>query len=227
MSDISCFQENPWLKLPKTAPYILNEDLKTLINCDVNTNKLGWRLELLPVPYLGNPKRAKFVVLCLNPGYNKDFDEKAYFEDEYYIQESLKSLNFKSSTPFYCLDSKFDYSGGYVWWTRLLRPLIKRFGLKVLSEKLMCLQYIGYHSKTFKNPPCLLPSQKYTFSLLKQFMKENKTIIVMRSKKLWIQAVPELDNYPYIELKNYRMPFLTENNVKKGDFQLLIKALQG
>lgn len=226
MSHISSFQKNPWLKLPKTAPFVLKSDLKALEDCGVNPNILDWRLELLPVPYLGNLKKAKVVVLCLNPGYDQKLDEKAYFKDKYYFRESLKSLKFTSHTPFYCLDTKFSYSGGYIWWTRLLRSLINSFGLTILSEKLMCLQYVGYHSKTFRKPSCVLPSQEFTFHLLRQAMRENKTIVIMRSKKLWMQSVPELESYPYIELKNYRMPFLTEKNIKKGDFQLLIRALQ-
>ncbi|MBU1043873.1 MAG: hypothetical protein KJ915_05690 [Candidatus Omnitrophica bacterium] len=227
MIDISCFNKNPWLGLPKNAPFILSDDSQVLKDRGVNPDNLNWKLELLPVPYLGNPNKAKVVVLCLNPGYNKILDERAYFKDKYYFRESLESLKFTSHTPFYCLDTKFDYSGGYLWWTRLLKPLIKDFGLKVMSEKLMCLQYIGYHSITFREPPCILPSQKFTFYLLEQAIKENKTIVIMRSKKLWIRSVPKLGSYPFIELKNYRMPFLTEKNTERGDFQQVINALQG
>lgn len=225
MSDISFFQKNPWLKLPKKEPFILAEDLKQIFEYGLESNNLNWETELLPVPYLGNFKKAQVVLLCLNPGYNRGLDRRAH-EDKYYYRENLRSLSFSSHTPFYCLNPRFDYSGGYKWWTRLLGQLIEKYGLRVLSEKLLCLQYIGYHSTTFRKPPCILPSQKFTFHLLKQAMKENKTIVIMRSKKLWIESVPELDKYPYIELKNYRMPFFTEKNIKKGDFQLLIKALQ-
>lgn len=225
MSDISNIHRNPWLKLPKAEPFILTEDLKHISRYGLEPNDLGWKTELLPVPYLGSFKKAKIVLLCLNPGYNKELDKKAH-KDKYYYQENLKSLNFKSNTPFYCLDPKFSYSGGYRWWMRLLKSLIKEFGLKTISQKLMCLQYISYHSKTFRKPPCILPSQKFTFYLLRKAMKSKKVVVVMRSKNLWLQNVPELKNYPYIELKNYRMPYLTERNVKNGDFREIIDSLK-
>lgn len=226
MSDISSVRENPWLKLPKNPPYILAEDLKKLSEYGFTPERLGWKTALLPVPYLGSPKEAKIVLLCLNPGYNRSLDRKAYFEDKYYYQENFKSLQFSSRVPFYYLNPRFNYSGGYRWWTRLLGSLIKDFGLKALSYKLLCLQYLGYHSKTFKRPPHIIPSQLFTFDILRKMIKDKKTIIIMRSKKLWLEAVPELKTYPFIELKNYRMPYLTEKNVKNGNFQEIIDALK-
>jgi hypothetical protein len=225
MSVISSNYRNPWPKLPKNNPFILAEDLRQISRHGLAPNDLGWKTELLPVPYLGNLKRAKIILLCLNPGYNRNLDKKAH-EDKYYYQENLKSLNFESHTPFYCLDPRFDYSGGYRWWVRLLKPLIREFGLKTLSEKLMCLQYLGYHSKTFRKPPCILPSQNFTFCLLKKAMKSKKIIVIMRSKNLWFKSVPELKTYPFIELKNYRMPYLTEKNVKNGNFLEIVDSLK-
>ena len=197
MSDISSVQRNPWLGLPKSQPYILTKDLRKLSLHGLTPEKLGWKTKLLPVPYLGNLKKAKIIVLCLNPGYNRKLDNRAYFKDKYYFQENLKSLKFTSHTPFYCLDTKFDYSGGYIWWTRLLKSLIKDFGLRSLSKKLMCLQYIGYHSTTFRKPPCILPSQKFTFCLLKQAMKENKTIEDL------VNFVTHVDNASYPNAEKY------------------------
>lgn len=225
MSDISSFTINPWLKLPKSSPYILPEDLKRISKYKITPENLGWQLEFLPVPYLGNFKKAQIVLLCLNPGYDKILDQLAH-KDKSYYQENLRSLNFASKIPFYCLNPGFDYSGGYKWWVRLLKQLIEKYSLKLLSEKLMCLQYLPYHSKTFKNPPCLLPSQNYTFCLLKKAIKEQKVIVIMRSKKLWFSTVPELKTYDFIELKNYRMPYLTRGNIKNGNFEKIIRALE-
>jgi len=225
MIDISRVYRNPWLKLPKTSPFILVEDLKQISRYGLRPESLGWKTEILPVPYLGNPKKAKIILLCLNPGYNKSLDRKAQ-KDKYCFKESIKALKFSSKTPFICLDPKLEYTGGYKWWTRLLRSLIREFGLKTLSKKLMCLQYIGYHSKTFRRPPCVLPSQKFTFFLLRKVMKSKKVVVVMRSKHLWFESVPELKDYSFIELKNYRMPYLTERNVKNGSFGEIINSLR-
>lgn len=225
MSDITSFIENPWKSLPKAPPHILAEDLEVFVKHKKEPSHFGLQLEILPVPFLGDFEKASIVLLCLNPGYNRNLDRKAY-EDKYCFKESIKGLTFSSSTPFICLDPKLEYTGGYKWWTRLLKQLIQRFGMKKISEKLMCLQYLPYHSKTFRRPPCILPSQNFTFFLLRKAMEDQKNIVIMRSKKLWLEAVPELETYPFIELKNYRMPYLTERNTKNGNFQRLIEALQ-
>lgn len=225
MSDITSIRKNPWINLPKTRPYILAEDLRALRENLIKPHQLGLHLGILPVPYLGHPNKAKVVLLCLNPGYRRKLDRKAY-KDKYCFKEDLKSFTFSNRIPFRFLDPKLEYSGGYKWWTRLFKRLIRKFGMGALSKKLMCLQYLPYHSKTFKKPPCILPSQNYTFFLLRKAIKRKKVIVIMRSKKLWFEAVPELKSYPFIELKNYRMPYLTARNTKNGDFRKLIKALR-
>lgn len=217
--------KNPWLNLPKTTPHILNEDFKVFIKHKVKPSNFGLQLKILPIPFIGNFDKASVVLLCLNPGYHKSWDKKAY-EDKYCYKQSIKSLSFSSTTPFVYLDPKLQYTGGNWWWTRLFNPLIKKYGIERLSNKMMCLQYLAYHSETFKRLPFFLPSQNYTFFLLRKAMNKQKIIVIMRSKKLWLEVVPELKNYPYIELKNYRMPYLTERNTKNGDFQRLISALQ-
>lgn len=225
MSDITIFLRNPWEAISKKPPHILQEDLEALNQLGKTPEKLGWRTELLPCPFLGNYQKASVIFLCLNPGYCEPQDNYDY-NDKYYRQESINALIMKSNIPFYSLDPKINFSGAYIWWTKILKQLIDKLGRKRLSEKLMCLQYSAYHSKTYTNPPCILPSQKFTFDLLRQSIKDQKTIVIMRSKKLWIRAVPELEDYPCIELKNYRRPFLSERNMGKENFEKLIESLK-
>ena len=225
MSDTTNFLKNPWKNVPQTPPYILKNDFDALRQYQKGPENLGWRTELLPVPFLGDYQKASIIILCLNPGFIEKMDIRDY-GNKYYFQENIRSLTMKSHSPFFCLDPKISFSGGYLWWTKILNHLINKFGIEHVSQKLMCLQYLAYHSKTYTNPPCLLPSQNYTFSLLKLAIKEQKTIVVMRSKKLWLKAVPELETCPYLELKNYRRPFLSEGNMNKEDFEVLIKSLE-
>ena len=216
---------NPWLNLPKAQPHILPEDLAILNGNKSSPEKLGLRLEVLPVPYVGNPETAEVILLCLNPGFiQQDVDD--YENDSEFKQENFNVLSFQGKPPFFYFNPKFRYTGGYKWWSKILRELIQQFGEETVSEKFMCLQYIAYHSVTFVKPPKMLESQKFTFNLLREAIKQKKTIVVMRSKKLWIQAVPELEDYPYIELKNYRRPFISRNNIKNGDFEKIIFALK-
>jgi hypothetical protein len=225
MSDITIFLRNPWEAISKSPPHILEEDLGVLRQSGITLEKLGWRTEQFPCPFLGNYQKASVIFLCLNPGFCEPQDIYDY-NDKYYHQESIKTLTMSSDTPFFCLDSKVSFSGAYLWWTKILKQLINQFGREQLSNKLMCLQYLAYHSITYVNPPCILPSQNFTFDILRQAMKDKKTIVIMRSKKLWVKSVPELETYPYIELKNYRRPFLSERNMGKENFEKLIESLR-
>lgn len=215
---------NPWPELPKKPPHILPQDLEDLKKANTTPERLGFRLEVFPVPYVGDPNKAKVVLLGLNPGFI-EHDIEVYETDPEFNRQSLKTLTFSSNPPFFYFNNKFTYTGGYKWWSKILGECIRKFGLDTVSEKFMCLQYIPYHSVTFKNSPKYLESQKFTFSLLAKAIDQKKVVVIMRSKKLWLKAVPKLEGYPYIELKNYRRPFISKNNMAKGDFDRLIGAL--
>jgi len=218
--------DNPWLRLPEKEPFILAGDFAIFRKNNIDLIKIGVHPEILPVPYLGDFNKASIVLLCLNPGYNKTLDDLAY-SDKDYLNQSMKSLIFSSDPPFYCLDERFSFTGGYIWWKKILKYLIKIFENKKISQELICIQYFPYHSKKYYHLPFTLPSQYYSFYLVKQAIKKNKVIIIMRSKKLWLKAVPELKEYNYIELKNFRRPYLTKNNlINKSDYIKIIKALR-
>lgn len=217
--------KNPWLYLPKQQPHILPGDLEVLMRFNVIPEKLGLRLEVFPVPYIGNLDEAKIVLLCLNPGFIEQ-DIEIYENDKGFNQENLKILTFESNPPFFYFNPKFKYTGGYKWWSKILKECINEFGMDEVSRKIMCLQYIAYHSVTFINPPTILESQKFTFNLLGKAINLKKIIVIMRSKKLWLKAVPELENYPYIELKNYRRPFISRRNMKDGNFERIVSAIK-
>lgn len=226
MSDITIFLKNPWEAIPKIRPHILRDDLAMLDKLNMTSEDLGWRTELIPVPFMGDYNKASTILLCLNPGFNEKLDFQDY-SNNYYFQENMKTLTMESSYPFFCLDPKISSSGAFIWWTKILKALIDQFGSRYLSDKLMCLQYLAYHSKTYTDPLGYFPSQNYTFNLLQQAIKDQKTIIIMRSKKLWLRAVPRLATYPYMELKNYRRPFLSRGNMAIGDYEKLIESLGG
>lgn len=40
----------------------------------------------------------------------------------------------------------------------------------------------------------------------------------MRNLKLWLKAVPELVDYPYITLNNKQRPWISKNNIPDNKF---------
>lgn len=212
--------QNPWINLPKNDPYILFEDQEAFETHGLSTQDFGLRLEVLPVPFIGSLNSAKIVLLGLNPGFSEDDLIKPQ-ED---FEENQKALTFSSSIPFYCLNPLWQKNGGYVWWSKILKQLISIKGLSVVQKETMCIQYFPYHSKSFVRVPFTLPSQNFSFDLVREAIKKNLIIVVMRSKKLWFEAVPELISYPYIEVKNYRRPFLSRNNMRSEDFDKILTS---
>jgi hypothetical protein len=86
---------NPWLQLPKTLPHILPQDLRSIEKSGTTPQKLGLRLEVLPIPYLGDPVKAPIVLLGLNPGFiQQDID--IYNTDQRFNRENLNILAFEN-----------------------------------------------------------------------------------------------------------------------------------
>jgi hypothetical protein len=61
--------------------------------------------------------------------------------------------------------------------------------------------------------------------LVQQAVDAGKEIVIMRSRRLWLDAVPDLAAYPYLEVRNPRGPYLSERNLPPGGFERLCKAL--
>jgi len=218
--------QNPWPLLPMIPPYVLPSDKPFLSGmAHARDRETTVRLDTLPYPYLGNPKTATVCLLALNGG----FDDKVlnYLRDDpAYVEQRRKSLLFESDYPFFYLDPRFSNTLGYRWWHNRLRDLINQYGPKTIAEKVMCVQYFPYCSKTYKPVSRMLPSQKYSFDLVRQAITENKVIVIMRSRRMWLDAVPELENYPFIELTNPRTPYLKQNHMTTEQWGQISLSLQ-
>ena len=68
-----------------------------------------------------------------------------------------------------------------------------------VAQNISIIQFFPYHTKKYKNIPKrllkgYLESQDYNFELVKQAIERKAIIIILRSKKLWFEAIPDLDN---------------------------------
>jgi len=210
--------ENPWADLPASPPYVLAQDRAALAGArDI-------RPDVLPVPFLGSPDRAQLYLLALNPGFGPD-DVAVQQTNSYFAEQHRLSLMFRSAYPFWCLDPALAGTPGYRWWTARLRQLASIVGWDALREQLMCVQYFPYRSRTFDSDASI-PSQEFSFGLVRRALLDKTPIVFMRSRRLWERAVPELASYACYELLNPRAPFVTEANLRAGDFKRIVQALQ-
>lgn len=218
---------NPWTSLPAQAPYILSADAKLvdLFNrqCD-QRGRPNYRLDtqLLPDPYIG-ALNAPLVLLALNPGVgdaDRNIHAKTIFREKALANLRQENLRY----PFYYLDERLP-GDGVRFWKSKLRELIERFGVEHVARNTVCLQFVPYHSKEFSSSMPILPSQEYTFSILRYALARGSTVVVMRSRRLWQEAVPELVGYPkLIELRNPRNPTVSKGNSRE-EFNRIIEAL--
>ncbi len=182
------------------------------------------KLDLLPQPWTGSIHTAEVFMLALNPGFSPD-DSTELRNDDYAEQWRL-ALSFQTRTPFYFLDPAFKNTGGYRWWARRLRELIAIVGLDVVARKVMCIEHFPYQSVSYPPFGVTLPSQHYSFGLVREAIRQGKQVVVMRSERIWLESVPELRSYPYIRLSNHQNPHLSRAQMTEDQFERVVAALR-
>ena len=214
--------KNPWKELPLIPPFLLPIDRASIDRFAISYNKI--RLDVLPCPYLGNPQNANIYLLNFNPSFADSVLKDN--RNQNYIIQVRRSFAFQSDYPFWALDPNLSECSGYRWWSIILKQLLDRFDRNRLANQLMCIQYFPYHSVNKQDVMGLhVPSQEYSFDLVKQAIKNKKMIVVMRSKAEWLSEVAELRNYPIIELKNVRRPFISPGNMNSGIFEEIVNII--
>jgi hypothetical protein len=159
---------NPWLELPSEPPFVLPADAPLLPKAMERPTDL--MLDVRPEPYVGNPATARVICLLLNPGYVPE--DLAVNRDPYFQQQNRRNLEHRATPSFYYLDPRLNYSGGYIWWAKKLSGLTRAgFRLDELADKLACVEYLPYHSVNYKHSRQLLPSQQYSFELVRQAVR--------------------------------------------------------
>jgi len=91
-----------------------------------------------------------------------------------------------------------------------------------------CTLYTAFEmasSETYRHYKFILPSQQYSFHLVRQAIKKKKVIIFQRSKKIWTSALQELLSYPTFELRSHRAPYLSRRNLGNEAFEKVTNIL--
>lgn len=215
---------NPWGDLPTEPDYVLPCDLEAvaLANARANDDRFI-HLQRMPKPYHGRPD-APLVLLAANPGV------RGIGNEEQGDMTGLWRLNLLHMMPdyFFCpLHPAHELLPTYHWWSAKLRELIKLYGRRTVADNVQCIQYFPYHSRAFPGSSLRVPSQQYSFHLVRQAIERRAVIIVMRSKRHWDEAVPELKNYRLqYEVRNRRNPTISSANCPEG-FAVIVDRFSG
>lgn len=218
--------DNPWLNLPDNPPYILPCDGVAIANFNDRAKPdKKFDLSLFPEPYFGSPE-ATVVLLALNPGWSPN-DAALHSDPDFSEQSRLSRAHSLKPYPFIHLQDKSQKTPGSIWWQRIVGPLIRATSFDVVAKNILCVQFFPYHSISFGSGLLSVPSQQYGFNLVRAAMDRHAEIVVMRSKRLWFSAIPELESYPNLhKAKNPRNPSLSPGNLEGHSFDVLKDRLK-
>jgi len=222
---------NPWRELPVAAPFVPACDAPwlPLLQSPVAEGKdepagAALNLDLQPEPFFG-PHEAPVVVLLLNPGLGAD-DARHHLRDEFTLALRAHLQSEGGAPHFHLLDP--SCGPGHRWWLRQVGPVLKASGcsLEELAARLLCIEFLPYHSRSFAHAHLRLPSQHFSFALLQGAMRRGALVLCMRGFRYWCGAVPELANYAgLLRPKSPRSASLSAGNLGAEGFARVLGAL--
>ena len=184
---------NPWTSLGSESPFILDDD-RSALDAFNQTARASYRVEtdLLPEPFVGLVD-APIVLLLLNPGVSdEDFSlhKQADFRDRVLVCHRQEAATY----PNYYLHPEASGPGA-LWTARVLKPLINEFGSRAVASAVAAFEYFPYHSCKFAHHRLRVPSQDFTFGLLRAALRRHAAVFITRGQRIWEEAVPELRGY--------------------------------
>lgn len=215
--------ENPWVRVPTEKPFVLEEDRTSVetFNKRVgpDSNRFLQIDKLLPEPFIGDPN-APVLLLSNNPGFGDGWQERAKPPIAERARDNLHHR--PSGYPLYYLAP--DGQTNRRWWQRKLKHLIKRFSAEVVSRSVTNVVYFPYPSKRYGHDGIVLPSQEYGFHLVRQAIRRDAIIVLMRRDQRWLDAIPELNSYKRrFQVLNTQNPCVGPNC---PGFDQIVKAIE-
>jgi hypothetical protein len=203
---------NPWADLPAIEPFVLPCDRLTVeAHNTIAAPAERLDLRLMPEPFMGRPD-APIVLLALNPGLSSR-DLRAHRRPEFQARVRSCLAHGSDQYPFYYLDPS-QRGPGVDWWRRVAGSLVEQFGAEAVADRMLCVEYLPYHSVKFDHAHLRLPSQEYGFALVREAIRRKAEVVVMRGLRYWLGAVPELAGYPLRSgLRNVRNTTLSAGNL--------------
>jgi hypothetical protein len=222
--------KNPWEKLMKQKHdnfYVLEEDAEIIKNFNEyikgfkDSENYRIHSEIMPAPFMGDILNSKIVILTLNPGYDVNEEEYNYYKEyKHYWEKQIVHEFPVPDYPLFCFDKKYVEKSDY--WKIKLDPLIQESSVEKVAKQISIIQFFPYHSKKYRDitkriSKDYLVSQQYNFELVRKAIARDAIIIIQRSKRLWLEAVPELkklDNEKKLfNTNSYLNPIMSEKNL--------------
>lgn len=215
---------NPWVDLPSTAPFVLPSDAPLVDAFNGKAHPLHRiRTEAIPEPFFGRFE-APVVLLLLNPGFSRDGQHIP--EAPEFVQAMRSYLRTGDADHLHLAP---EASGpGFAWWSRATRALREATSREAVARSLLSIEYFPYHSISFGHGRLRLPSQTFTFDLLRRAIERSAMIIAARGYRIWLDAVPALASYPHLlRLRSPQRISISPGNLGAGPFESVVAAVEG
>jgi hypothetical protein len=218
--------ENPWLKLPSDAPYVLEIDRKCIERYNEKKRSRARKIDtsLIPEPFIGNPRSAKLVLLNLNPGLAED-DAEAHTRPDLKAAMFLNLRHESQQYPFYPLNPQFEKTPCAKWWLRITGRLIQGLDVACVAEKLLVIEWFPYHSQESGLPKDrrVCESQQYSCQLVQEMRARGAFMVLLRSQENWAICDKHLSKLP---LPNSREnPVISATNFGEKWFNQMRRSL--
>lgn len=219
---------NPWLDLPSPdGSWVHPEDRAYVeaFNDVVGSKRPEHRLvvEARPEPWVGRIHRAPILVLSANPGWT-DADVEATQRPEV---ARLVEANLSGEEPLFWLDPRVEDTPGGAWYRRrLLGEVLKHADTEQVADSVALVDFHAYHSKNWTPLPVTLPTQRYTFEVVRSRLQDEVVVVVTRATHEWLVAVPELvDHRLRFSTNSTRTPRLSPGNLPAPGWAAILERL--
>jgi hypothetical protein len=183
----------------------------------------------------GDVFNSPIVLLTLNLGWDPTEENVGFYKKYDPFWEQMIQHKFPiPELPLFCLDDEYQERSPY--WANKLKPLISKTSKELVAKNVSVIQFFPYQSKKYKGlyknlSEDKLKSQKYNFHLVKKAIERKAIIVVLLSKKLWFDAINELNpdsenHYRFVRFTNSALnPILSEKNLN-GAFDEIVECLK-
>ncbi|HTX80457.1 MAG TPA: hypothetical protein VMC62_12350, partial [Longilinea sp.] len=205
--------------LPADKPYLTKYSTRIFHSFDEyianpefgSSSDTNLHVGLLPLPFIGNLRKATIFVLMLNPGLHPGdyYAEQYNFEYKKACIRNLHQENNNDEYPFIFLNPQFAWHPGFEYWNKKFNPIIETLekqsqityqeAMSILAKSLACLELLPYHSKSFGSNSLLkvLPSVQTMISFVHEILlpkAKNGEILIIVTREAQNWQLPKYKN---------------------------------
>lgn len=217
---------NPWQGFDFSDEMVHPDDLDAVrFHNDSSKSDYQFLLHLAPEPWIGN-LAGNLLVLYSNPGATEaNLNKILQPNHELVMQKSIKNLNQENDAyPHFHFDPELEQTEGAQWFKSKYRWLIDATSNQAVSKNLITCELAPYHSVKWKAPKLKLPTQEFTYQIIREAIAREAVILLARTPKIWIQNIPELLKYPKVYSPNSINASISPNNYP-GKFDQIVDSL--